>query len=72
MALVLVETLDDQAKASLAENPHIRVVREVSQDITPPRNRVKRKWGGSISAETGRMLQDEVTRMRAEEWDRDF
>lgn len=72
MALVLIETLDDEANASLLGNPHIRVVREVSKHITPPKQVVKRKWASSISAETGRLLQEEVTRMRAEEWDRSF
>ena len=72
MALLLIETLDDQATASLLDNPHIRLVGEVNQHITPPKKVVKRKWAGSISPETAKMLQEEVTRMRAEEWDRDF
>ncbi|MBC7446811.1 MAG: hypothetical protein H7330_02000 [Hymenobacteraceae bacterium] len=66
---------DDHARTALLavlDDLHIRLVSEISEHVTPPKNSVKRKWAGSISPETARMLQDEVTRMRAEEWDRDF
>ena len=72
MALVLVRTLDDQAQASLAENPHIQIVSEVAEYDTPPKAIVRRKWAGSISKETGRLLQQEVTHLRDQEWERSF
>ncbi len=71
MALVLIETLDDQAQASLAENPHIRVVGEVNEHVTLPRRKSTRSLAGSISAETAERMHRETEEMR-NEWDRGF
>lgn len=75
MALLLVETPNEQAHAALLAllaELNVCLVREVEEVDTPPKNIVKRKWAGSISAETARMMQEEVRKMREEEWDRDF
>ena len=71
MALLLIETLDDEANASLLSNPHIRLVGEVNQHITPPKRRVTRELSGTISAETAERLHRETEEMR-NEWDRGF
>ena len=71
MALLLVKTLDDQAYASLADNPHIQVVGEVNEHITLPKRKATRSLAGSISAETAERMRRETEAMR-NEWDRDF
>lgn len=71
MALLLIETLDDEANASLLNNPHIRLVGEVNQHITPPKRKATRSLAGTISAETAERLRRETEEMR-NEWDRDF
>ena len=66
--------LEIQSAADLEElrrNTRYRVVGIVTPDVAEAAP-VKRRWAGSISPETGRMLQEEVTKMRSEEWDRDF
>ena len=73
MAVLTISTEDEQGMQLLINLAlHLGMEVKTSSPVPLAAGGPPRKWAGSISKESARMLLDEVDYVRKHEWDRQF